>query len=168
MALTLLAATGTRTPATAQTVSRDTSATAAQAPAAQAPADLTAPPATTYKLVQVGGKPLPVEVEKEWRCREDVTAGTLTLRDDGRWLLETTAREVCGDRTTTEQDDDDGRYTVEGQTLRFLDDDGEENTKDWNIGKDVDLDDLRTGTLGTDGTLTVQLADEKTTLVFRR
>jgi hypothetical protein len=169
VALTLLAAIGTRTPATAQTVSRDTSATAVQAPAAAAaPADLTASPATTYQLVQVGGKPLPVEVEKEWRCREDVTAGKLSLGTDGRWLLETTEREVCGDRTRTELESDDGRYTTEGQTLRFFDEDGEENTKDWSIGKDIDLADLRSGTIGADGTLTVQLADEETTLVFRR
>jgi hypothetical protein len=87
---------------------------------------------------------------------------------DGRWLLETTKREVCGSRTKTEVETDDGRYTTEGQTLRFFDDDGEENTKEWSIGKDIDLDDLTTGSLAAGGTLSVQLADEKTTLVFRR
>lgn len=75
---------------------------------------------------------------------------------------------MCGSRTKTEVETDDGRYTTEGQTLRFFDEDGEENTKEWSIGKDIDLDDLRLGTLGGDGTLTVQLADEETTLVFRR
>ena len=45
---------------------------------------------TRYTLVEVGGRALPVETDKEWRCREEVTAGTLTLRQDGRWLLETT------------------------------------------------------------------------------
>jgi hypothetical protein len=124
--------------------------------------------ATVYQLAQVGGKALPVEVEKGFRCREEVTGGKLTLAQDGRWLLETSQREHCGDRATDELDTDDGRYTTEGQTLRFFDDDGKENTKDWSIGKDIDLDDLHSGTLGADGALTVLLADEKTTLVFRR
>jgi hypothetical protein len=58
---------------------------------------------------------------------------------------------------------------MEGQSIRFFDEDGEANGKDWNlIGKEIDLDEMTTGMLGSDGTLTVQLADEKTTLVFRR
>ncbi|HET8624716.1 MAG TPA: hypothetical protein VFM14_14220 [Gemmatimonadales bacterium] len=49
-----------------------------------------------------------------------------------------------------ELDTDDGRFTTEGQTVRFFDDDGNENTKEWSVGKDIDL------------------ADEKTILVCRR
>ena len=70
--------------------------------AATAQAAPAAPAETRYVLVDVGGKALPVEVEKEWRCREDVTAGTLRLREDGLWRLETLVRETCGDRTETE------------------------------------------------------------------
>jgi hypothetical protein len=166
LAAAALATVGATAPAAAQTTSRDT--ISPTAPVAGGDTGSTAGATTAYRLTEVGGKALPVEVEKEWRCREDVTAGTLTLGTDGRWLLETTQRKVCGDRTTTELETDDGRYTTEGQTFRFFDDDGKENTKDWGIGKDIDLDDLRSGALGGDGTLTVRLADDETTVVFRR
>jgi hypothetical protein len=153
------------TPAAAQTDARDT-VSGNPPPASAAAAD--APAASTYKLVQVAGRELPVEVEKGWRCRDDVVSGTLSLQEN-RWRLETTKRETCGDRTREELDSDDGRYRMEGQSIRFFDDDGEANDKDWNlIGKEIDLDEMTAGTLGTDGTLTVQLADEKTALVFRR
>jgi len=126
------------------------------------------PAVTTYTLVQVGTDTLPATIEKEWRCRDEVTAGTLSLRQDGRWLLETATREVCGDRIEQDQDTDDGTYTTRGQTLAFLDDDSRENDdRGWSIGTDIDLDELETGTLASDGTLTVKLADG-TALVFRR
>jgi len=119
-------------------------------------------------LCRWGGDTLPARVEKEWRCHEDVAAGRLSLRQDWRWLLETTTREVCDDRVDEDHDTDDGTYKTQGQTLRFLDDDGRENIdRGWGIGTDIDLDDLRTGTLASDGTLTVKLADG-TPLVFRR
>jgi hypothetical protein len=153
------------TPAAAQTDARDT-VSGNPPPASAAAAD--APASSTYKLVQVAGRELPVEVDKGLRCRDDVVSGTLSLQEN-RWRLETTKRETCGDRTREELDSDDGRYRMEGQSIRFFDEDGEANDKDWDlIGKEIDLDEMTTGTLGTDGTLTVQLADEKTTLVFRR
>jgi hypothetical protein len=55
-----------------------------------------------YRLVEVAGSALPVEVEQEWRCRESVTRATLTLRPDSLWALEYTKRKVCGDRTEDE------------------------------------------------------------------
>lgn len=129
----------------------------------------TAPPAEKrYRLVEVSGKPLPALIEQEWRCEEQVTAGTLTLRDDGRWLLETTVRETCGNRTEEDRDSDDGTYRTEGNTIRFFDDDGRENSaRGWSVGTDIDLDEFKTGTIAADGSLTVQLADGKTTLHFR-
>ena len=61
------------------------------------------------------------------------------------------------------------RYILaEGSTFRFLDDDGRENTDDWGLEREIDLDDLRTGTLAQDGTLSIRLAGDKHTLVFRR
>lgn len=124
---------------------------------------------TRYTLVEVGGNALPALVEKELRCREEVTDGALTLRDDGHWLLETTTREVCGDRTEEDRDTDDGTYSAQGATLRFLDDEGRVPSDDgWGIGTDIDLDELASGTLAGDGGLKVQLADGRTTLVFRR
>jgi hypothetical protein len=134
--------------------------------AAQAPAG--APAETRYLLLDVGGKALPVEIEKGWRCREDVTAGTLLLREDGHWRLETSVRETCGDRPEMEHEDDDGTYRAEGPTLHFLDDDGNRNHADWNLGGEIDLDELDQGTMAAGGTLTVRLADEKTVLRFRR
>ena len=53
-----------------------------------------------------------------------------------------------------------GAARYEGQT-------GRENTDDWDLGREIDLDDLRTGTLAADGSLTVELADGKNRLVFR-
>ncbi len=126
------------------------------------------PAETRYVLVDVGGKSLPVEVEKEWRCREEVTAGTLLLREDGRWRLETTRRETCGSRVETDQEDEDGIYRTEGATIHFLDDDGNRNDADWHLGKEIDLDDLDQGTLADGGTLSVRLADEETVLRFRK
>ena len=142
--------------------------TQGRAQTAETAAQRASPAVTGYTLERVGGDTLPARVEKEWRCQEDVTAGTLSLRQDGRWLLETTTREVCGDRIEEDHDTDDGTYTTQGQTLHFLDDDAQENSdRGWGIGTDIDLDELRTGTLASDGTLTVKLADG-TALLFRR
>lgn len=131
-------------------------------------ADSAAPATTRYVLVDVGGKALPVEIDKEWRCREDLTAATLLLREDGRWRLETSVRETCGNRTEMEHEDEDGRYRAEGTTLHFLDDDGNRNHADWGLGGEIDPDELDQGTMADGGTLTVRLADEKTVLRFRR
>jgi hypothetical protein len=119
-----------------------------------------------YRLVEVAGSALPVEVEKEWSCRESVTRGTLTLGADSLWTLRYTKREVCGDRAEVENEDESGYYTMEGGTIRFRDDDDDD--RDWELRRDVDLDDLESGTVAADGSLTVQLRDGKTTLLFRR
>src|SRR5688572_19574197 len=161
LSLTVTAAAGAQaSPATPDTTRPSTSA----------PGTATAPKESRYVLVDVGGKALPAEIEKEWRCREDVTAGTLLLREDGRWRLETSVRETCGDRTEMEHEDDDSRYRAEGTTLHFLDDDGNRNDADWSLdgGGEIDLDDLDQGTMADGGALTVRLADEKTVLRFRR
>jgi hypothetical protein len=137
-------------------------------------ADATRAPAaaaTRYMLVEVAGKPLPALQEKERRCREDVVTGSLTLRDDGRWLLETTTREACGDRAKEDRDRDDGTYSSDGSALTFRDDDGQQSTeRGWgdDADADIDLDELESGTIAGDGTLRVQLGDARTTLVFRR
>jgi hypothetical protein len=124
---------------------------------------------TRYMLVEVAGKALPALVERERSCREDVIAGALTLSDDGRWLLETTTREVCGDRSKEDRDSDDGTYSSDGAALTFRDDDGDQNAeREWQVGTDIDLDEVERGTIAGDGTLSVQLADARTTLVFRR
>lgn len=121
-----------------------------------------------YRLVEVGGSPLPVEVEKGLTCREHVTRGTLTLGADSLWSLQYTQREVCGDRAEVETEHEGGRYSMVADTIRFHDDDDDDDDRDWSLGRDVDVDDLETGTLAADGTLTVRLRDGKTTIVFRR
>lgn len=121
-----------------------------------------------YTLVDVGGKVLPVEIEREWRCRDEVTAGTLVLREGSRWRLETNIRETCGGRTEMDQEDEHGTYRTEGTTIHFLDDDGNRNDADWSLKREIDLDELDQGTMAEGGMLTVRLADEKTVLRFRR
>jgi hypothetical protein len=160
LSLTVTAAAGAQaTPATPDSTGPSRSAAGAVA---------AAPSETRYVLVDVGGKALPVEIDKGWRCREDVTAGTLLLREDGHWRLETSVREICGDRPEMEHEDDDGTYRAEGTTLHFLDDDGNRNHADWSLGGEIDLDELDQGTMADGGTLTVRLADEETVLRFRR
>lgn len=152
--------------ATAQVTAAAPDTTGAASHAAPAPAEAAAE--RRYTLVDVGGKGLPVEIEKEWRCRDEVTAGTLVLREDSRWHLETSIRETCGGRTKMDQEDEDGVYRTEGTTIRFLDDDGERNDADSSLEAEIDLDELDHGSIADGGLLTVRLADEKTVLRFRR
>jgi hypothetical protein len=124
---------------------------------------------TTYTLLEVGGKSLPTLIEQEWRCHKDIIAGTLVLSGGGRWLLQTVTREVCGDQTSVQRSTDDGIYRTEAGTMRLFDENGRERTKrGWSFGTDIDLDELKTGTFGSEGILTVQLSDGHTELVFRQ
>jgi hypothetical protein len=125
-----------------------------------------APTTERYRLVEVAGNALPAEVEKEWNCREQVTRGMLTLGADSTWSFRATIREVCGDRAEVDTEEESGRYSLEGGTIGFRDDD--EDDRDGKLRRDVDLDDLETGTLAADGTLTARLEDGTTTLVFRK
>jgi hypothetical protein len=149
------------------TITRAAAAQVAAATLDTTRAEAGAPAERRYTLVEVDGKGLPVETEREWRCRDEVTAGTLVLRDDGRWRLETSVRETCADRTEMDQDDEEGMYRTEGTTIQFLDEDGDRNDADWNLVREIDLDELDQGSLAEGGTLTVRLADEKTVLRFR-
>ena len=121
----------------------------------------------TYRLTEIAGSALPVEVEKGWSCRESVTEGTLTLGADSLWSFRFNKREVCGARTEDEIEQEGGRYTTEGTTIRFHDDDDDDDD-DRDDADDPDMDDLENATLGSDGRLTARLEDGKTTLVFRR
>ena len=124
----------------------------------------------TWTLAEVDGQALPAVVDRDG-CTEEVTEGTLTLGGDGRWTLAVTERETCDGEVDEEREDDDGRYTVEGVTIRFLDGDGDpiedEMEDDDEEGVDVDVEQLGVGTLG-DGAMSVRLADGRTTLTFRR
>ena len=85
---------------------------------------------------------------------------------DGTWLLESKEREVCGDKTEEEAEQEDGRYTREGSTIRFTDKDGKAEDTDGTPGAGVDIDDLVSGSVA-ESTLTVTL-DDGNTLTFRR
>ncbi|HEY7479248.1 MAG TPA: hypothetical protein VH680_01930 [Gemmatimonadales bacterium] len=125
---------------------------------------------TTYTLLEVGGKSLPTLIEQEWRCHKDIIAGTLVLSGGGRWLLQTVTREVCGDQTMVNRSTDDGIYRTEAGTMHLFDAAGRERTakRGWSFGTDIDLEELKTGTFGSEGTLTVRLSDGHTELVFRQ
>ena len=100
------------------------------------------------------------------RFQEDAQERDLQIAERDRELLQV-GRDACnGDRREV------GGGEVGAVVLARVDpadEDGEANDKYWYlIGKEIDLDEMTTLTLGTDGTLTVQLADDKTTLVFLR
>jgi len=132
-----------------------------------------APSSDTYRLVEVAGAPLPAVLEDGDTCREEVLAGSLTLEADGRWTLVTTEREVCGDAVEDEEEREDGTYEVDGDAIRFLDDDeGEDEDPDGDADDaddagEIELEDLSSGTR-TDAGLTIRLEDGETILVFRR
>ena len=132
---------------------------------ALAVAATTAPTTQTYRLLEVAGSALPAEVEKVGDCREYVTRGDLTLGSDSLWSFRVTLREACGERAEVETETEHGRYSVAGDTVQFFDDDDDD---DRDIGDDMDLDDLKRGIFAADGTLSVRLDDDQTTLVFRR
>jgi hypothetical protein len=120
-----------------------------------------------FQLVTVAGQPLPVLLEEDGDCREELLSATLTLETDGRWVLATNEREVCGNDTETDEDQDDGTYAVEGQSLRFLNDDGDApDADDDDDDEDIEVDELATGTR-SGGDLVVRLADGSTDLQFR-
>lgn len=124
-----------------------------------------------YTLAQVDGRALPVVVETEGACRDELLSATLTLAD-GAWTLQAVERELCEGRDPREdRETEQGRYTLSGAAVTFTDDDARDadNADDADdVGERtaVDVDDLATGTLDG-GTLTVRLQGGQT-LSFRR
>lgn len=121
----------------------------------------------TFRLIQVAGKALPAVIEEEDGCREEVVSGTLTLKADGIWILVTQEREVCGDRVEEEDEREEGKYSIEGSLIRFVDDDCDGDADEDDTDDDLDLDDMTTGTRTAEG-LTVRLKGSDAVLVFRR
>jgi hypothetical protein len=139
----------------------------------------------TWQLAEVNGTALPALIEQDGEnCREEVLSGTLTMESDGDWTLVTQEREVCGDQVEEESDEEDGRFTAQGESFTFTEedddaddddaDDDDADDDDDDDGDDADddddgddADDLASGTRsGT--TLTVRLEDGSTVLLFRR
>lgn len=126
----------------------------------------------TWRLADIDGSPMPAVVDIEDDCAETIAAATLTLDANGEWTLIWTEQETCGGEIEDEDEDERerGRYTVDGQTVRFLDEDGEageEDDSDDEDEVDVDIEELSVGTRSA-ATLTVRLRDGQTNLVFRR
>ncbi len=118
-----------------------------------------------YHLVQLGGADLPAVIDRDDECHDELHAATLTLEPGGRWELQMTEHEVCGNSSEEDQDNEDGRYEVDGNTIRFFDDDGDPPTPDDDL--DIDVDELHTGTR-TDQGLVIVLSDGQTELMFHR
>lgn len=117
-----------------------------------------------YRLMSVDGKALPVLLGTDDGCKEFVTAATLTMAD-GKWTLKQDERHECPSGNRTESDSESGKYTVEGNTITFMDEEGKRNTG----GKpddDIDLDELDQGTL-SGNTLTVRLKEGQS-VVFQQ
>lgn len=121
----------------------------------------------TFRLIEVAGKALPAVIEEEDSCREEVVSGTLTLKADGMWILVTQEREVCGDRVEEEEEREEGKYSIEGSSIQFVDDDDDGDAEEDDTDDDLDLDDMTTGTRTAEG-LTVRLKGSDAVLVFRR
>ena len=119
-----------------------------------------------FRLISVGGKELPVVVEQEGDCREELQSAMLTLATDGKWTLVSKEKEICGTKQKDEEERDQGTYKATGETLQFFDKDGKALVADEKDG-DLDVAELREGTRAADG-FTVRLADGKTELVFRK
>jgi hypothetical protein len=54
-------------------------------------------------------------------------------------------KEVCGNREALETEQEDGRYSVVADTISFHDEDGDDD-RDWDLGRELDLDDLASAT----------------------
>lgn len=116
----------------------------------------------TFTLVEVNQQPLPVVTETTDDCREEVLSGTLTLSAENDWTIEYNEKETCGTEQVEEEvENEDGEYTVEGQTIRFSDDTDEFNANE------IEIENLGVGTASADG-LSVTLQDGRTVLTFRR
>jgi hypothetical protein len=129
-----------------------------------------------YTLSQVDGRTLPVVVETDGTCRDELVSATLTLAE-GTWTLETVERELCeGQAAKEDREAERGRYTLAGATVTFADDSDDANdsddsddadrSDDADDRADVDVDELATGTVDG-GALTVRLQGGQT-LAFRR
>lgn len=134
--------------------------------------------AGTYALTAINGQDLPVYVGSYENCREYAQAGTLELSADGRYAFTSTMREDCTAEGEleggTEQESELGTYTVDGGTLRLVEESREraalnrwEDDGDTD-GREIPVEDLGgTGQIAGDR-LTVSLKQTDDTATFRR
>jgi hypothetical protein len=125
----------------------------------------------TFQLATVTGSQLPVVLEEEDGCREELLSATLALSSTGRWTLTTSERETCGNDVELDEDTDVGMFRITGQTVQFLDIDGDIpetlQASAASAPTDIEVEELSVGTL-SGNTLTARLTDGHTVLVFQQ
>jgi hypothetical protein len=88
----------------------------------------------TYQLITVDGDPPPVIVDQDATATLEITAGTVTLSEDG-FVDATTTRLTVNGVPTTEITTAQGTWSLSSRTVRFTpDDDSGEYTMTWDEG----------------------------------
>lgn len=114
--------------------------------------DATGPksPVGAYGLSTVNGKPLPASLFADTGFTVDVTAGSLAVQDDGRFVVAVTSRWVVDDNTSAYVTADTGTWTQNGDRIVLTYADSTRHTGTWD-GQRVTLAD----TVGPDVTTLV-------------
>jgi hypothetical protein len=126
-----------------------------------------APPAAfagSYTLAQVDDAELPVLIGESATCKGEITAATLALQPEGKYRLEASIRETCGETVKEKTFVEQGSYAAAAAGVEFT---AEEQPVDPAQEKvEVEIQKLATASL-EENTLKVKLKDDKT-LVFRK
>jgi hypothetical protein len=78
--------------------------------------------AGTYRLTNLDAKQLPAGISMLGRCRLYLSDGIIVLVQDGRYRLNLSVQEICGDRSRQEEEIvKEGFYSLIGSNLRFGD-----------------------------------------------
>ena len=84
-----------------------------------------------YQLISVDGDPPPVIVDQDATATLEITAGTVTLSEDG-FVDATTTRLTVNGVPTTEVTTAEGSWSISGSTVRFTpNDDSGQYTMTW-------------------------------------
>ena len=87
-----------------------------------------------YQLISVDGAPPPVIVDQDATATLEITAGVVTLSEDG-FVDATTTRLTQNGIPSTEVTTAEGTWAVSGNTVRFTPDDGSDQyTMAWDGG----------------------------------
>ena len=87
--------------------------------AAQQPAPAAPPIAGEYSIAQVDNGNLPILIAEKDGCRQELTAGKLSVTADNKYTLETTIKETCGDKVQEKTSTERGALTAAGAKLTF-------------------------------------------------
>jgi hypothetical protein len=87
--------------------------------AAQQPAPAAPSIAGEYSIAQVDNGNLPILIAEKDGCRQELTAGKLSVTADNKYTLETTIKETCGDKVQEKTTTERGALTAAGAKLTF-------------------------------------------------